>query len=150
VIVAFSKRERNGRQSVYWEAVRGKRTRVPGTVMAAGLDLPHDVAQYVIEAATQYENGFWELVAKGATFKSTGRKPTKPGRALIADHRRALIGSEQLAGEYLQRWKSGESSSVSDALSRAFRQWQQLDSSACLVFRWPSPTGSIQHSTISA
>jgi hypothetical protein len=150
VIVEFTKRERNGRQSVYWEAIRGKRTRVPGSVMAAGHDLPHDLAQYVIEAATHYENGFWELVAKGATFKSTGRKLTKPGRAVIADHRGALIGSEQLAGEYLQRWKSGESSPVSDALNAAFQQWQQLDSSERLAFTWPSATGNIERSGFNA
>jgi hypothetical protein len=144
MIVGFSKLERNGRQSVYWEAVRGTRTRVPGSFMAAGRDLPHDLAQYVIETATHYENGFWELVAKGATFNSTGRKVTKPGRAVIAGHRAALIGSEQLAAEHLHRWKSGECSPVTEALTAAFEQWQALDSNEQLVFRWPSAAGAIE------
>jgi hypothetical protein len=36
-----------------WEAVRGKRTRIPGSVMGLGRGvISHDLAQYVIEAAT--------------------------------------------------------------------------------------------------
>ena len=75
-----------------WDAVRGKRTRVPGAVVGYGNGPPHDLVQYVVEAATNYENGFWGLVARGATFKSTGRRRTKPGRALIAAHRRRARG----------------------------------------------------------
>ncbi len=50
--------------------------------MAVGKDIPHDLGQYVIEAAAGYGHGFWGLVARGATFKSTGRRQTKPGRVL--------------------------------------------------------------------
>lgn len=75
--------------------------------MAGAKGLPHDLAQYVIEAATGYRDGFWELVSKGATFRSTGRRRTRPGRALIAEHRKELAGAENLAGEHLQRWNAG-------------------------------------------
>ena len=51
--------------------------------MGVGRSLPHDLAQYVIEAATGYTHGFWGLLALGATYKTTGRKITKPGRAVI-------------------------------------------------------------------
>ena len=51
--------------------------------MAGEKGIPHDLAQYVIEAATGYQGGFWDLVSKGATFKSTGRRRTKPGRAVM-------------------------------------------------------------------
>jgi hypothetical protein len=143
VQVEFAKCERNGRCSCPWEAVRGKRTLVPGAVMAVGKGLPHDLAQYVIEAATGYDNGFWGLVAKGATFKSTGRRRTKPGRAVIAEHRQELIESEPLAGRYLGLWKAGVAGPVTTALDLAFRQWQDLRVDQRLVFHWPSADGMV-------
>jgi hypothetical protein len=111
--------------------------------MAGGKGIPHDLAQYVIEAATGYRNGFWDLIAKGATFKSTGRRRTKPGRAVIADHRAELAGAEKLAGLHLDRWKTGDVSPVSVALSRALDQWKGLSTSDRLAFDWPSPTGVV-------
>ena len=111
--------------------------------MAGAKGIPHDLAQYVIEAATGYRGGFWELVSKGATFKSTGRRRTKPGRAVIAENRVELAGAERLAGEHLQRWKAGEISPVSDALNRAFDQWSELSLTECLVFEWPSASGTV-------
>jgi hypothetical protein len=111
--------------------------------MAAGKGIPHDLAQYVVEAATGYRNGFWGLVARGATFKSTGRRRTKPGRAVIAEHRAELAGAETLAGLHLERWKAGDSSIVSNALSRAFCQWGTLSVGERLGFDWPSPVGVI-------
>jgi hypothetical protein len=86
---------------VGWDVTRNKRTRVPGTTMVAGKCIPHDLAQYVIEASAGYRNGFWDLVAHGATSKSTGRRRTKPGRAVIAAHRDELAGAEKLAGLHL-------------------------------------------------
>jgi hypothetical protein len=127
-----------------WDAVRGKRTRVPGTVMGYGNGPPHDLVQYVVEAATNYQNGFWGLVASGATFKSTGRRRTKPGRALIATHRAELAGSEVLAGTHVADWKRGKQTHVTAALNRALQQWQSLGANEALVFDWPSPTGRIE------
>jgi hypothetical protein len=126
-----------------WQAVRGKRTVVPGTVMAGGASVPHDLAQYVIEAATGYANGFWGLLARGATYKSTGRKVTKPGRALIVAHRAELAASEALAGEHLQRWRAGSVTPVTQALDRALEQWRALAPAERLVFEWPSPHGVV-------
>jgi hypothetical protein len=141
--VEFFKVDLHGRPQSAWEATRGKRTRVPGTIMAAGKGIPHDLAQYIIEAATGYPNGFWGLIAKGATFKSTGRRRTKPGRAVIADHRAELAGAEKLAGMHLALWKAGDASPVSDALSRALEQWKELSAGDRLAFDWPSPIGII-------
>jgi hypothetical protein len=141
--VEFYKSDVHGRPQSAWEATRGKRTRVPGTVMAAGKGIPHDLAQYVIEAATGYPHGFWDLVAKGATFKSTGRRTTKPGRAVIAEHRSELAGAEKLAGRHLGLWRAGEDSPVSAALSRAFEQWSELSGHERLTFDWPSPIGVV-------
>lgn len=127
-----------------WDAYRGKRTHVPGSMMALGRgDISHDLAQYVIEAATGYANGFWGLVAAGATFKSTGRRRTRPGRAVIAVHRSELIASEQLAGHHLAQWKQGLSTPVTAALSRAAGQFQALGPAERIVFAWPSSTGRV-------
>lgn len=126
-----------------WEATRGKRTVVPGSVMGVGVSIPHDLAQYVIEAAVGYEWGFWGLLAKGATFKSTGRKITKPGRAVIVEHRTELVESERLAGEHLARWRRGEATPVTSALTVAFEQWRALTLENRLVYQWPAPTGKI-------
>ena len=93
--------------------------------MGVGESLPHDLAQYVIEAATGYHRGFWGLVAIGATFKSTGRKRTRPGCAVIAEHRDELIASEALAGQHLARWTAGETTPVTEALSVALTQWRE-------------------------
>lgn len=66
-----------------WRAERPGPRRVPGATTAVRSghgDLPHDLAQFVVEASLGPEHGFWNLVANGATFKSLGRRPTGPGR----------------------------------------------------------------------
>ena len=143
VRVDFFKAESHGRPGVVWEATRGKRTRIPGTTMAGNKGIPHDLGQYVIEAATGYRNGFWDLISKGATFKSTGRRRTKPGRAVIAEHRAELAGAEALAAFHLERWKAGDASPVSEALSRALDQWTRICIGERLSFEWPSPRGMV-------
>jgi hypothetical protein len=114
--------------------------------MAVGHEIPHDLGQYVIEAATGYEYGFWGSVEKGATFKSTGRRLTKPGRAVVAMHRRELAASEQLAGVHLGWWKSKRPGLVSVALDRALAQWRGMGSGDRLVFDWPSAEGTVEPS----
>jgi len=43
-----------------WDAVRGERTRIPGTTMALGRGgLPHDLAQMIVEASVGIDRGFW-------------------------------------------------------------------------------------------
>ena len=141
--VEFYKRENKGRVVAGWDATRNKRTRVPGAVMAAGKSIPHDLAQYVIEASAGYHNGFWDLVAHGATFKSTGRRRTKPGRAVIAAHRGELAGAETLAGLHMACWRARRASPVTENLDRALAQWNELLPGQRLLFTWPSPHGSI-------
>ncbi|HEY5171946.1 MAG TPA: hypothetical protein VIK54_09490 [Acidimicrobiia bacterium] len=129
-----------------WDATLTRRRRVRGSLMGYGNGLPHDLAQYVIEAAASYENGFWGLVARGATFESTGRRRTKPGRALIAEHRVDIAGSERLAGAHLSAWKAGRETVATAALDRARAQWCHLAGDR-LVFEWPSPLGHVERTT---
>ena len=131
------------RRMCAWTALRGKRTVVPGTMMGVGNGLPHDLAQYVIEATTGYERGFWGLLSIGATFKTTGRKRTKPGRAVIAEHRQELIDSELLAQAHLMEWAAGAATAVTAALDAAERQWHALRLGERLVFEWPSADGVV-------
>src|SRR5215468_11180684 len=69
----------NGRLCA-WVATPPKGKRFQGTTMASGRDLPHDLAQCVVEATLGLQHGFWGLLANGATFKSVvGRRRTQPG-----------------------------------------------------------------------
>ena len=128
---------------VGWEADLGKRRRVPGSLMGYGRGLPHDLVQYVVEAGAEYEHGFWGLVGKGATFRSTGRRRTRPGRAVIAQYRDELQASEQLANFHVAEWEAGRRTPVTDALDLARRQWAAMSGGDALVFEWPSPRGEI-------
>lgn len=133
-----------GRGICYWDAVRAKRTRVPGTAMAAGTGLPHDLAQYVVEAAAGIRHGFWGCVEEGATFKSTGRRRTQPGRDVIVRHRRDLDDSEAVANAHVAAWHRGEATPVSELLDAALTQWRELRPDQRLVFTWPSPRGEVR------
>ncbi|HEX4019168.1 MAG TPA: hypothetical protein VHX15_20700 [Frankiaceae bacterium] len=127
-----------------WDAFLGKRSHVPGATMALGRGLiSHDLAQYVIEATTGYEHGFWGLLAAGATFKSTGRRRTKPGRGVIATHRQELLASEQLAGLHLDAWQRGQVTPVTACLTLASQQFQALRPNERLAFTWPSSSGQV-------
>jgi hypothetical protein len=127
-----------------WDAVVGKRTRVPGPTMGLNKHLPHDLAQYVIEAGAGERTGFWGCIAQGATFRSTGRKRTKPGRAVIARHRREIVASEHLANAHMVAWLSGERTDVTRALEQARKQWKQLRRGEALVYEWPDTRGTIE------
>ena len=84
----------------YWETVRGRRSRAPGTPMALGRGgMPHDLLQMLVEGTVGIDDGFWGSVAAGATFKSTGRKRTRPGRAVIAQNRFGIDRAEHVVGE---------------------------------------------------
>jgi hypothetical protein len=62
----------------------------------------------IVEDALGLEAGFWNLVANGATFKSIGRRRTKLGRQLIADHRAELNEGEGIVNLHLAAWCNGD------------------------------------------
>ncbi len=128
-------------RGTYWKALRGKRTWVPGSFMALGRgDLPHDLTQFVVEAATGTTDGFWGSIEQGATFKSTGRKRTKPGRAIIAKNRDGLANAEALTGRHVLEWKRGDSTPVAEALTRFDEIWRSVPDDGEFTVEWPTLT----------
>jgi hypothetical protein len=126
------------RRLATWQAVRGKRTRVDGPTMALGRgDLPHDLTQYIVEAAVGVDHGFWGCVADGASFRSIRRRRTKPGRAVIVAHRSELDASERLVAEHLSRHANGQPTPASEPLDRIGRAWRDLGDGEWLTLRWP-------------
>ncbi len=127
-----------------WDVMLPGRRPVRGSTMGLGSGLTsHDLVQFVIEAVTNYRNGFWGLVSQGATFRSMKKTATKPGRAVIAKNRSALDESEKIAGMHVASWRRGERTPVTIALSKSAKQFQQLQPGDRLVFQWPSAEGHI-------
>lgn len=111
--------------------------------MAAGGDVPHDLATFVIEHALDLEHGFWGCVADGATFRSLGRKRTEHGTAVIRHHATDLQEAEERVNALYFAWRRGEATPVDEALDRALGQWRALPEGGELVLTWPrrSPAG---------
>jgi len=140
--VTFERYEEKGRRACRWTAVTGS-PRIPRwSHMGVGDDIPHDLAQYVVEAATGTTTGFWGTQARGATFKRTGRKVTKAGRKPIVEHRGDIEHAEHLAHVHWAAWKAGEQTPVTAALDAAFRRWCALRPGESMVFEWPASSPS--------
>ncbi len=123
-----------------WVALRPPRTRVPGPTMAAGGDLPHDLATFVIEQALGLEHGFWGCVAAGATFRSLGRKRTPQGKAVIGRHLDELDAAEARVNEVYFAWRRGEPTEVDAELAAMLERWRGLAEGEELVVTWdPAP-----------
>lgn len=136
VEIAFTKGK--GGRTCGWTALRPPRTRVPGPVMAAGGDLPHDLFTYVIEGALGIEHGFWGCLADGATFRTTGRKRTPQGRAVIARNAAALDEAEVRVNDVYFAWRRGEPTPVGAELDAMLERWSALGEGESLVVGWPS------------
>ena len=109
--------------------------------MAAGGDVPHDLATYVVEAALGIEHGFWGCVADGATFKTLGRKRTPQGRAVIARHAAELDAAEVRVNEAYGAWRRGGRSAAGPELDAALVRWSALDEGGSLLVMWPPAGG---------
>ena len=132
--VTFTKSD-NGR-TCQWVARRPPRTIVPGPAMAAGGDLPHDLATFVIEAALGIEHGFWGCVAEGATFRSLARKRTPQGRAVIQRHLPALDDAERRVNDVYFAWRRGEPTPVTAALDDMLAAWRRTPRGGGLELEW--------------
>jgi len=107
--------------------------------MASGHDLPHDVAQFVVEATLGLRHGFWGLLANGATFRSVvGRRRTQPGQQLISVHRKALRATEHLVNAHVAAWRSGASTLACPELDAMYARWRALPVGEELRVAWPT------------
>jgi hypothetical protein len=121
-----------------WIAETPKRKPFQGTTMASGRDLPHDLAQFVVEAILELEHGFWGLLANGATFKTVpGRRRTHPGQALIREHREILNSNEHLVNAHVTAWRLGDPTPAGNALDVMFARWQALPPGKFISVSWP-------------
>lgn len=125
-----------GGRTCGWVAVRPPRSRVPGPTMAAGGDLPHDLATFVIEQALGIEHGFWGCVADGATFRSLGRRRTEPGKAVIREHLAELDDAERRVNQVYGAWRRGEPTDVDDAIETMLAAWRAVPVDGELVLTW--------------
>jgi hypothetical protein len=130
-----------------WEAVRARRTRVPGCCMGGRIregQLPHDLAGFVIEGGLGLRNGFWGLVAEGATFNSMRKRPTRGGRALIAAHRAELDAAEARVHAEEHLLEQGGASPLRPEWEAMVARWAALPVGEALELEWPLPTGPLR------
>jgi len=122
---------RKGKRGLcYWTAYPRKRRPASGVGGGTGRTLPHDLLQFVVEREHGRRHGFWGCLADGATFRSlakTDRRPTRPGRAVIAAHVGELDAIEMLVGRELDAWLAGEDSPVTRALATTRERWLAMD-----------------------
>lgn len=137
MLVVFSKLD-NGRLCA-WTATPPKRKTFQGTTMASGRDLPHDLAQFVVEATLELRHGFWNLLANGASFKSVpGRRRTQSGRRLISSHSAALTDAEHLANAHVTAWRNGDLTPAGPALDAMYTRWNALPDREEISLVWPT------------
>jgi hypothetical protein len=121
-----------------WVATPPKRRPFQGSTMAAGRDVPHDLTQFVIEHALDIRDGFWGLLAHGASFASVpGRRPTQDGRALVRAHHASLMAVEGIVGTHYGAWLRGEPTPLAPALDAMLVRWKALAEGERLVLEWP-------------
>lgn len=120
-----------------WRATRSKGKRFEGTTMASGRNLPHDLAQFVVESALGVQHGFWNLLANGASFKSVpGRRRTKPGQQLVGAHRDALNEVEGIVNSHVSAWQAGAPTPVGKALDEMIARWRALLDGEEIILEW--------------
>lgn len=130
----------DGQRWSVWIADRGKRRVVRGGAgWAHNHRLPHDLAGYAVERALDLRDGFWHCLADGATFRSTDRKVTKPGRRMIADRRARLRLHDDETHVHWERWERGERTPAGDALDEVWAEWRALAPGDWMTVSWELP-----------
>jgi hypothetical protein len=124
----------------WWEARRRTGGRVRGGYMPIGRGrIPHDLGHLATEGHFGITDGFWGLLARGATFRhGTDQRATRPGRALIAEHRDGLRAAEALGDHHHGQWASGASTPVASVFDRFAAAWDATPDGGTLTVCWPS------------
>ena len=121
-----------------WIATPPHRRPFQGSTMAAGRDLPHDLMQFTIEHALDIRDGFWALLAHGASFTSVpGRKPTQDGRALAREYHDALERVEGIVNGHADAWRRGGDTPLRATLDIMYARWLAVGEHERLVLTWP-------------
>ncbi len=139
LVVTFHKAE--GRSpSAWWEAVRPSRGRFRGGYMPIGRGrIPHDLGHMATEGQLGIRDGFWGLLARGATFDhGTEQRPTRPGRQLVRQHRAGLHVAEQLGNHHHSAWVDGRATPIAPTLDRLAALWENTPEGGTLTIHWPT------------
>ena len=115
--------------------------------MAGTRALPHDLVTFAAEQALGLDGGFFNLTAHGATFRSSGLRPTRPGRAIIAANRESLDAAEREVNAAWGAWQHGLPTPAASALEAADRLWRGLAPGEHADLLWyprpvPTPIGT--------
>lgn len=91
------------------------------------------------EAHLGIADGFWGLLARGATFEhGTQQRRTRTGRQLIRDNRAALGRAEAVGNEHLFAWATGCASPVAPTFDRLAELWDATPDGGTLTIVWPT------------
>lgn len=122
---------KNDRGLCSWTAYPPKRRPISGIGGVAGRGLPHDLAQFLVERELGHRYGFWGCLADGATFRSlvkSGRKRTRPGAAVIAEHVDDLDAAKADANLHVGIWRDGGATPLGPLLTEVRQRWLDLPS----------------------
>ena len=116
-----------------WIATPPHRRAFQGSTMAAGRDLPHDLAQFTIERALDVRDGFW-----ARSFASVpGRRSTRQGLAIVRAYRGALVAIESIVNRHNLAWKRGSATPLKPTLDAMYARWLGLPPGERLALEWP-------------
>lgn len=124
----------------WWEALRPTRGRVTGGYMPIGRGrIPGDLGHMATEAHFGIVDGFWGLLARGATFDhGTTQRRTRRGRDLIGDHRAELRAADALGHHHQWTWAQGGRTPVGPTFDRLAERWLATPEGGTMTIRWPS------------
>jgi hypothetical protein len=129
-----------GQRWAVWVADRGRRRIVRGgNGWAPHHRVTHDLAGYAVERALGLTDGFWHCIADGATFRSTDRRRTHPGRAVIASRRAALEEHDRATHLHTELWGRGRPTPAAAALDEVAAQWAALAPGEWMTVEWDLP-----------
>jgi hypothetical protein len=94
------------------------------------------LATFVIERNLSTPGGFFNLVAHGAVFRSSGRRITRSGRALIVANRAALEDAERTVNHVQSLWDRRLPSPAGPDLTEADDRWRALDLGRFFELAW--------------
>ena len=74
----------------------------------------------------------------GSAATGTDRRPTRPGRALVAEHREQLSAAEAAGNHHHDAWRHSEPTPVGPTFDELARRWESLPEGGSMTLRWPS------------